>query len=112
MPRWLKLSIQILVSGAVIAFLFFVFLTASILLLGAEMAAEYPRVIHGHYDEAEDAVDRAEPEERGSVLGFLRRLVASERPRPRAVSDADLARDRRLRIQAEIAERVRRGQRG
>jgi membrane protein len=102
--------------GAVIAFLFFVFLSASILLLGAEMAAEFPRVIHGRYDEAEDtvedAVNRPEPARGGAVLRFLRRLVASDRPRPRAVSDADRARDRRLRIRAEIAERVERAQRG
>ena len=36
--------------GAVVAFLFFVFLSANIVLFGAEVAAEWPRVIHGHYD--------------------------------------------------------------
>jgi len=36
--------------GAVVAFLFFVWLSSNVLLLGAEMAAEWPRVSHGHYD--------------------------------------------------------------
>jgi len=40
--------------GAVVAFLFWVFLSANIMLLGAELAAEYPRVMRGDYDEPED----------------------------------------------------------
>jgi membrane protein len=40
--------------GAVVAFLFWVFISANIMLLGAEVAAEYPRVIRGDYDEPED----------------------------------------------------------
>jgi membrane protein len=37
--------------GAVVAFLFWVYLSASILLLGAEVASEYPRVMRGDYDQ-------------------------------------------------------------
>ncbi|MPZ48467.1 MAG: YihY family inner membrane protein [Dehalococcoidia bacterium] len=36
--------------GAVVAFLFWVYLSANILLLGAEVASEYPRVMRGEYD--------------------------------------------------------------
>jgi membrane protein len=39
--------------GAVVAFLFWVFLSANIMLLGAEVAAEYPRVLRGDYDPPE-----------------------------------------------------------
>jgi membrane protein len=38
--------------GAVAAFLFWVYLSANILLLGAEVASEYPRVLRGDYAEA------------------------------------------------------------
>lgn len=40
--------------GAVIAFLFFVYLAANILLFGAEIASEYPRVKDAPLDEGED----------------------------------------------------------
>jgi membrane protein len=36
--------------GSVVIFLFLVFISANILLLGAEVASEYPRVMAGHYD--------------------------------------------------------------
>jgi membrane protein len=39
--------------GAVVAFLFWVYLSAIILLFGAEVASEYPRVLRGDYDETE-----------------------------------------------------------
>ncbi len=38
--------------GAVAAFLFWVYLSANILLLGAEVSSEYPRVLRGNYEEA------------------------------------------------------------
>ncbi len=38
--------------GAVAAFLFWVYLSANILLLGAEVASEYPRVLRGDYAQA------------------------------------------------------------
>ena len=68
--------------GTVVAFLFFVYVSANIMLLGAEMAAEWPRVIHGHYDDSpEDGVQRSEiagPREslwrrlRGELTGLFR----------------------------------------
>ena len=45
--------------GAVVAFLFWVFISANIMLLGAEVASEYPRVMRGDYDEPE--VKEAKP---------------------------------------------------
>ncbi len=39
--------------GAVVAFLFWVYLSAVILLFGAEVASEYPRVLRGDYPEDE-----------------------------------------------------------
>jgi len=39
--------------GAVVAFLFWVFISANIMLLGAEVASETPRVMRGDYDEPE-----------------------------------------------------------
>jgi membrane protein len=41
--------------GAVAGFLLWVYFSANILLLGAEIAAEYPRVRRGDYDATEDA---------------------------------------------------------
>ena len=64
--------------GAVVAFLFLVFVSANVLLLGAEVAAEYPRVIRGDYDYA------SEPGEQRSLrqkaLRAARGLVVHERP--------------------------------
>jgi uncharacterized BrkB/YihY/UPF0761 family membrane protein len=37
--------------GAVVAFLLFVYVGANVVLFGAEIASEWPRIIHGHYDE-------------------------------------------------------------
>lgn len=39
--------------GAVVAFLFWIYITAVILLFGAEVASEYPRVLRGDYPETE-----------------------------------------------------------
>ena len=50
--------------GTVVAFLFFVYISANIMLLGAEMAAEWPRVIHGYYDDVpEDGAQKRESAE-------------------------------------------------
>ena len=40
--------------GAVVAFLFWAYISSMILLLGAEVASEYPRVLAGKYEEAEE----------------------------------------------------------
>lgn len=62
--------------GAVVAFLFWVYLGANILLFGAEVASEYPRVLRGDYD----AVERAPPRPlRETVRAKIRGLFVHER---------------------------------
>jgi membrane protein len=61
--------------GAIMIFLLWTYLAANILLLGAEMAVEYPRVLRGEYD-AEPGP--AEPLTQ-KALRFARRLVFRER---------------------------------
>ncbi len=62
--------------GAVAAFLFWVYLAANILLLGAEVASEYPRVLRGDYAEARPAPARPLRE---TVRARLRGLFVHER---------------------------------
>jgi membrane protein len=62
--------------GAVAAFLFWVYLSANILLLGAEVASEYPRVLRGDYAEARPAPARPLRE---TVVTRLRGLFVHER---------------------------------
>ena len=69
--------------GAVVAFLFWIFLGSNILLLGAEVASEYPRVMRGDYDEPEIEAPAAPPiPMRARVRRFLRGLVLHEHERP------------------------------
>ena len=74
--------------GAVIIFLFFVYLSALALLIGAEMAAEWPRVRRGDYD-AERAPRGAGPPEplRRRALGVVRGLVSGP-PSPHHVDES------------------------
>lgn len=58
--------------GAVVVFLVFVYLAANILLFGAEIASEWPRVRAGHYA----PVDDDEDDDR-STLQRIRELVSS-----------------------------------
>jgi membrane protein len=62
--------------GAVAAFLFWVYLSANILLLGAEVASEYPRVLRGDYAAAKPAPARPLRE---TVLARLRGLFVQDR---------------------------------
>lgn len=63
--------------GAIIVFLVFVYLAANILLFGAEIASEWPRVRAGHYDAIEgedtddDGDDRTTFERIRGLLGSL-----------------------------------------
>ena len=88
--------------GAVIAFLFFVYLSAVALLLGAEMASEWPRVIHGHYDAelAQHGIGPRGPRWR-SALAALTGLVRTREAAPAHISDAsglDVRRRRKARL--------------
>ena len=56
--------------GGILLFLLFIYLSANILLIGAELAAEYPRVLRGDYDEVEAAKD-----EGGGIRDTARKAV-------------------------------------
>ncbi|MEE9276906.1 MAG: YihY/virulence factor BrkB family protein [Dehalococcoidia bacterium] len=93
--------------GAVIAFLFFVYVSANILLLGAEMAAEWPRVIHGHYDKTlERAGQGPAPPLRRRAKTALGRLVRHEEEAPEHIADTSAGERRRQRKAEEIARRL------
>lgn len=93
--------------GAALAFLFFVYVSANVLLLGAEMAAEWPRVTHGWYD---DVPATPSPDgKRGGITGRLLGLFRGEQSAPSHVEDTALAARRRERIRVEIAQRLEQG---
>lgn len=74
--------------GAVVAFLFFVYISANIVLLGAEMAAEWPRVMHGHYDAGlEQAKQPHDASRRRRLRSALRGLVQREEETPEHIPD-------------------------
>ena len=56
--------------GAVVTFLFLMFVSANVLLLGAELAAQYPRVLRGDYDDP----DREPERTRDAIRRLLRGL--------------------------------------
>jgi membrane protein len=62
--------------GAVAAFLFWVYLSAMIVLFGVEVASEYPRVLRGEYGEAES---RPAVPLRERLVSQLRSLFVSQR---------------------------------
>ncbi len=91
--------------GAAIALLFFVYLAACVLLFGAEIASEWPRVMNGEYDEPE-----AQPGDAASlrrrVLNVASRQLVDEQPLPTNLPD-QAARAARLRRRAlERRERL------
>ena len=97
--------------GATIALLFFVYLAACVLLLGAEIASEWPRIMQGHYDDdLEDAVGGEDAPLSRRVLLAVTGLVADEGPEPEArPEDVDAARAARTeRRAAERSERLSR----
>ena len=67
--------------GGILLFLLWTYLASNILLVGAELAAEYPRVLRGDYDETE-----AQPKEKRSmpqtVLRALRGLFVPQQDEP------------------------------
>jgi membrane protein len=93
--------------GAVLAFLFFVYVSSNILLLGAEMASEWPRVMHGHYDKglARGEGGPSAPRSRRILAGLLG-LVRTEEEAPDAVEDRGAGAVRRERRMDEVRRRV------
>jgi membrane protein len=79
--------------GAVVAFLFWVYISANIMLLGAEVASEYPRVVRGDYDEPADSVPKPHVSLTVKVREFLIGLIWHPEERERrdtdGVNDAD-----------------------
>ena len=67
--------------GAAIALLFFVYLAACVLLFGAEIAAEWPRVMYGHYDEEKDPEATVSPL-RQRLLDVASRQLRHSEPIP------------------------------
>ena len=93
--------------GAAIALLFFVYLAACVLLFGAEIAAEWPRVMYGHYDEEEDEED-GPTSLRERVRQVAARQLVHDRPIPTNAPDeeARAARLERRRSGAQGSERL------
>lgn len=76
--------------GAIVVFLLFVYLTANILLFGAEVASEWPRVRAGHYNvikdaehEDDDRTTRQRIQSLASSLFFLNPEQRESKDRPR-----------------------------
>lgn len=91
--------------GAAIALLFFVYLGACVLLFGAEIAAEWPRVMHGHYDE--DDAEESPSSLRDRVLGVAARQLRHGQPIPTNLPDAEIRAARTARREAERSDRLR-----
>ena len=104
--------------GTVVAFLFFVYVSANIMLLGAEAAAEWPRVIHGHYDDVaeDDAQTRVSVEPPAPLWNRLRSaltgLFRGDDRAPDHIEDTAGREVRRRRKADEIARRMGQRQRG
>ena len=94
--------------ATVIAFLFFVYLSANTVLVGAEVASEWPRVANGQYDGADDG-ERGDVSSEQSlttrVVQALVGLVASDQKALAFVPDEHQLERRRRRKTAEIAAR-------
>lgn len=94
--------------GAVIIFLFFVYLSAVALLIGAEMASEWPRVIHGHHDAelARHGLGPRVPWYRRLLAAFTG-MVRDVEPAPAHVDDESARTERLGRKAAQVGERRR-----
>ena len=97
--------------ATVVIFLFFVYISANILLLGAEVASEWPRVIHGHYD-GEQESEAPKPVEplRRRLLEAVTGLLHGEERAPDHMPDAAAMEARRRRRADELARRIGEGQ--
>ncbi|HWC30822.1 MAG TPA: YihY/virulence factor BrkB family protein, partial [Dehalococcoidia bacterium] len=74
--------------GAVVAFLFWVYLSANILLFGAEVVSELPDVMAGRFDERAPAVGPPQSA-RSKAAGFLRSLVLRPKDKTATGGHAD-----------------------
>ena len=70
------------VLGGLLLFLLWTYLTSNILLIGAELASEYPRVLRGDYDEETPAAPQAKRPVSETVRGAVRGLFLPPRDEP------------------------------
>ncbi|MCY3923710.1 MAG: YihY/virulence factor BrkB family protein [Chloroflexi bacterium] len=91
--------------GAAIALLFFVYLAACVLLFGAEIAAEWPRVMYGHYDD-EDEEEVGTTTLRERVRQAAARQLIHDQPIPSNAPDEEARAARLERRAAERSERL------
>lgn len=90
--------------GAVIVFMLFIFIAANVLLMGAEIASEWPRIRAGHYDEGVPVRPSSESVPlRAQVRKVLRDAVLGPETAPDHVEDELI--DDRSRRQDEIKAR-------
>ena len=94
--------------GAAIALLFFVYLAACVLLFGAEIAAEWPRVMYGHYDDEDDeAEEETGPTTlRERVRQAAARQLIHDQPIPTNAPDEGARTARQERRSAERSQRL------
>ncbi len=69
--------------GGLLLFMLWMYLTSNILLIGAELAAEYPRVLRGDYAEEEAGQEERQPI-RETVRQAVRGLFIQKRDEPQA----------------------------
>ena len=74
--------------GILLLFLLWIYLTSTILLVGAELAAEYPRVMRGDYDDLESGPSRPLTE---NVRSLVRNLFLSPFDNPDDDDDDEAA---------------------
>lgn len=76
--------------GAILLFMLWAYLAATILLLGAEVASEYPRVLRGDYASAEREAAAPSRSRLDSMVRMLRGLVLHDRQPVEQDSPADV----------------------
>jgi len=77
--------------GAIVAFVFFVYLNANVFVLGAEVASEWPRVRRGDYDRPDEQEDGDGAPWWRSLLGALRGLAVRDDERDDGASGDERA---------------------
>ncbi len=92
--------------GAVIVFMLFIFITSNVLLIGAEVASEWPRVRAGHYDRGLPAREtRTRLPLRNRVQAIFRAAILGAGDPVEHVDDHEIEeRNRRRRARARIEE--------
>lgn len=94
--------------GAVIVFMLFIFIAANILLFGAEMASEWPRVLAGHYDSGVPQRQAEEPIPfRDQVRLLLRQALLGPESPPEHVDDEEIEERSRQRAEARARQLAR-----